>query len=343
MWIGQTGSTSTSRFARFAAATAATGTTGTVAGRARVRARVFLPSPEGMGGDETPIPKIPTLRAVSDAALAAFADASKREVAAERDARRRGGGGEASVRFERERRGRRSTRRVKLVSPRRRRGASSRVVSSTRTSERRVRPSRRRRYHRNRPRDRGRRRRRRRRGFESPAGGEPRRKQHHRFPRPRRDIRGDALVRGGGRREEPRRARRTRPGGFPQRLARPTCRIRVHRRDVRRVEPFARRPVYDVPGRIASDEASRTSVWTPLDARGYFRGERPAPLGGIPSIDPNRDDSYLRPRRSPRRPTVAEPFVAVVARSFTRRTSAAVGLAGSNSATFAAWNRCWRT
>ena len=57
-------------------------------------------------------------------------------------------------------------------------------------------------------------------------------------------------------------------------------------------------------------------MWTPLDARGYFRGERPAPLGGIPAIDPNRDDSYLRPRRSPRHPTVAEPFVAVVAREF---------------------------
>ena len=60
-------------------------------GDASIYHEFFLPSPEGMGGDETPIPKIPTLRAVSDAALAAFADASKREVAAERDARRREG------------------------------------------------------------------------------------------------------------------------------------------------------------------------------------------------------------------------------------------------------------
>ena len=103
-------------------------------GRARPSITSFPPVARGYGRRRDPDSEIPTLRAVSDAALAAFADASKREVAAERDARRREGvvaklpyGLNASAVD--------VDRLVdKLVSPRRRRGASSRVVSSTRTS-----------------------------------------------------------------------------------------------------------------------------------------------------------------------------------------------------------------
>ena len=288
-------------------------------GDASIYHEFFLPSPEGMGGDETPIPKIPTLRAVSDAALAAFADASKRAVAAERDARRREGvvaklpyglnasavdvdrlvassssllGGEGAL----------------LLAWCRRRerpnGASVlRAVDDTIEIDLEIVDD-----------DED----------DDAAGLRARPVESHEENNttgfPAQDAifaatRWFAVVEGA--RNLAARDGRD-PGGFPQRLARPTCRIRVHRRDVHVAsnrsldDPSTTSRAESRPTRSVSD----ASVWTPLDARGYFRGERPAPLGGIPSIDPNRDDSYLRPRRSPRRPTVAEPFVAVVAREF---------------------------
>ena len=299
-------------------------------GDASIYHEFFLPSREGMGGDETPIPKIPTLRAVFDAAIAAFADASKRAVAAERDARLREGvvvklpyglkagavdvdrlvasgasllGGESALLLawcrRRERPNGASVLRVvddtieidlEIVDDDDDEGANLGVAERAERAPR------------------------------SGASG---------FPPPDAMFaatRWFAVVEG-ARDLAARDGRDTR--AFPVRLARPSCRIRVHRRDVyfaanrarenQNHPPTAPRTSRTSPTREPrpTGSVSDASVWTPLDARGRFRGDRPAPLGGIPAIDPNRDDSYLRPRlRSPHDPTVAEPFVAVVAREF---------------------------